>query len=293
MNILSKDSILLSESFNDLKSLFDLVKVRYNTIDSIIEGFGEFDIQKDDLPPGDVNIILTFPEHYLKGEIDKMEKELDYFSKFFKNIKEISGENLKSMQYRRIGSSDLIFVLIGSLIFAEVLLRVVEKVIDIRSKYLKMKKIKQDVDELEAPKELNEKMDEWEKDFKSKCYEDVAKEIVDYYQANKQPRKNELQNHLIKQIKNLDEKLNNGIRIEIEIGFPSEAEDIGEEDLHSHVVKELDSRITNRKQLAEWLNDRGRSIARLEASKKEIPELTAPLEDKEEENVDESLPQEN
>ena len=265
--ILSQNQITPTNALEEIEEIYEHLEKFKTSIYEIIEGFEYIGIGKEELAPGDCEIGYSIPRDYVKNNLHNLSKEINELNFILSNISEIVYGKREEFKVKAISSSDFLFYVSSSLLFVNILSKIIERIINNYKTILEIKTLRNKLKEKGVPDKNTQSIEDYANSLMEKEIKKLATEIVtEYYNSNDSGRKNELINALIISMNKIANRIDHGFNIEIRVEPLPEPE---EENIPKDFKKksELINSINDKLKNMEFIKTSGKPILKLNESK--------------------------
>ncbi len=261
--IISSNQIVPANALSEIITLIQELTKYIKSINNIIDEFESLEIEYVTLRPGGFEGGISIPRQ-ITPSLEELADEFSNIDVYIKTIKEIVGDDPKSVNVKTISSSEWqVFIeLIPEAAACSAL--AIERIVALYKNHLEIKKLKMDMEERKLPESITAPMQEYIDNIVQEKLREIGEEVVDeYYQSDDDGRKNELKNKLTMSLRYVAKRIDHGATFQVEAAIPDEPK---AEDENEPVSPDDLQMFENIKSIAEYVNDKNNEILRLQRS---------------------------
>lgn len=216
--IFSRNQITPSTALKEIKEILTLVKNFDSAISSIITGFDVLDIGKEELNPGECEAGFSIPRKFIENKLSTFSKEVSEINFILSNLSEIVIGKKEEYEVRTISSSDFLIYISISLIVANALSKILERIINTYKSILEIKNLRNQLKDKGVPAKNTKEVEKYANSLMEKEIKELSLEIVkEYYKGKDIGRRNELSNGLIISLNKIANRIDQGFNIEVRV----------------------------------------------------------------------------
>ena len=246
-----------------MTAILDDTLANENAIAQLLKAFGLFDIEFDDLSPGEAELGMLVPRESINSELFRFNRELSDLDKIVKVFEELTTGQRRDPKIRSLSSSDLTVLLDMWPVAGAALAAAVERIAAFYKQTLEIKKLKLETKRLELPDTISDQLDtEANKIMETKLVS-LRKELLQIYYGADNGRKNEIETELGFALNKIANKVDRGVHFEFRANEPEPAAEGEAEELQANKIREATRSI----------NEAGRRLLYVEQSHEKILQL--------------------
>lgn len=218
-DILATNAAVKADVSQQLTDLLASVNRFYERAADIIRGFAYFDIHPDNLARDEFELGFIYPAKQFELTLAKFKNEIIFVNKLLSNIYETTGEQCPETDLRSLSSGDIAIYLHSSVIVADKVMQLIKGIVEVydtigdiqqKSKELKLLAVSQNIIDL---------LKEEEKQRITLGLEKLKASLFDRGNNNSidAGRMNELENSISIDLKQLAQKIEHGLKIEVSV----------------------------------------------------------------------------
>jgi len=183
--IFSRNQITPSTALSEIKDILESVKDFNSAISNIVNGFDSLDLGKEELFPGECEVGFAIPRIFTENKLSIFSKEVSEINFILNNLSEIVTGKKEEPEVRTISSSDFLIYLSVSLIVANALSRILERIINTYKNILEIKNLRNQLKGKGVPAKNTSDVEKYANSLMEKEIKEIAQEIVKEYYKGK------------------------------------------------------------------------------------------------------------
>lgn len=220
--IFSNNQVTPANAVAELNKLIQDVNQFYSQLTTIYDAFQKLKIEYDDLDAGEFEIGFSLPKALVGSDIEALENEFHDINFLMRTIQEVVGEGAAKISIKTISASEWQVFLDSVPTTAAAIVFAIERIIALYKTNLEIKKLKQELEKTNLPKELTKPIaDHIDASVKTEIRK-IAKEMVDTLYKGDPARKNELENQTSQALRYLADRIDRGATVEVHAKSPKE-----------------------------------------------------------------------
>ncbi len=241
-NIFDENSLTPNIALDELDKINVEVEAFYNKISSIYNGLSDFNFSRPEIEQNYFQVLTTIPRKQIPDNLEALKTEFDSIDKIVRVISEVADGRGGSPKVVLISASEwqVLFELLPA--SSLLLIIVIEKIFNIFTTILKLKKSKDALVSYDTPQNIIDDLNKHIDTTVQHAIEELSDEIVDEYSKGSETNKSELKVKLKFGLKDLARRIDAGTTIEIhtastvkpheleEPKAPEKVEDMSDED---------------------------------------------------------------
>ena len=242
INIIDENNLTPNIALDELDEINGEVKAFYNKVSSIYSGLLDFNFSRTEIEHNYFQVLITIPKKQIPDNLEALKTEFDSIDKIVRVISEVADGRGGSPKVVLISASEwqVLFELLPA--SSLLLIIVVEKLFNIFTTILKLKKSKDALVSYDTPQNIIDDLNKHIDTTVQHAIEELSDEIVDEYSKGSDKNKSELKVKLKFGLKDLARRIDAGTTIEIhtastvkpheleEPKAPEKVEDMSDED---------------------------------------------------------------
>jgi len=237
-NILATNATVKTDVTQQLTDLLAAVNRFYERGADIIRGLAHFDINPDDLNKDEFELGFIYPAKQFDLTLAKFKNEIIFINKLLSHIYETTGEECPEVDLRCLSSGDFAIYLHSSVIVADKVMHLIKGIVEVydtigdiqqKSKELELLDVSENIINL-LKEEEKQKITIGLEKLKANLFHHDSNDAID------DGRRNELENSISIDLKQLAQKIEHGLKIEVSV---SNETLITNEDLDGVNIKQL------------------------------------------------------
>jgi len=267
---IAENNVTPRDALTEIQGIVQETNKYHKTVDTLVDQFEELEIEYDELEEGEFEIGVSIPKAITKGNIEGLKQELHELNQTFRIFKEVSGDEVTSIEIKDLSSSEWQVFLDCVPGLAMCFAVAIERIVALYKKLLEIRKLKQELSK-NVPKNALKSIDDHLKVAVDQGLQEIAASILkEFYKKDESGRKNELNNGLCKALRYIADRMDHGGTFEVNACEPEEPEAEDEEEEKSKEFKAKLKKYAELKKFASKVNEQGRATAQLEARDKPI-----------------------
>lgn len=226
------------------------------TASATVTSFRKLGIAIEDTPADQAEVELRVPDPLLKGNLRGLARESGALERILGDIGEAATGIRPTLELRSLGTGSAEIVLVVDPITGAAILTVVTAIVQLINALLETRKHQAALEKQRVPKEVLEALAAWEQQRVTTQLEELRKELLAANKVTDKPRKNELDNALKTSLKQLADKVDRGLDIDVSVA-PDDAGD-------TNGTESGDTKAGSRSDAVKRIQDNSRIILTLE-----------------------------
>lgn len=266
-SIFEKNQITPSTALEEIDVIFKNVKKSHSAISNILAGFDAIDIGSEELEPGDSEVGFSIPRKFTESKLSSLGNEVAEINFILNNLSELVTGTKEEYKVRTISSSDFLIYLSISLIVANALSKILERLINTYKSILEIKTLRNQLKEKGVPAKETKDIEKYANNLMEQEIKKISQEMVkEYFKGKDTGRKNELLNGLKISLNKIANRIDRGFNIEVRV------EPLPEPDKEDKISKpdqikiNLINKIQESSKVLEFISTSGKPILRLNES---------------------------
>ena len=218
-NILSTNAAVQVDVSQQLTDLLAAVNQFYERIADIIRGLSHFKLEPENFKENEFELGFIFPGEQFNLTLAKLKNEIIFVNKFLSDIYETTGEQRPDADIRSLQSDDTALYLRTTVIIADKVMRLIKGIVAVYDTIGNIQKKTKELKSLDVSQNILDLLKEEEKQRITLGLESLKSDLFDR-ESNKNiddGRMNELENSISIDLKQLAQKIEHGLKIEVSI----------------------------------------------------------------------------
>ena len=214
-NILDENNLTPNIALDELDKINVEVKAFNNKVTSIYNGLSDFNFSRTEIEQNYFQVLTTIPRKQIPDNLEALKAEFDNIDKIVRVISEVADGRGGSPKVVLISASEwqVLFELLPA--SSVLLIIVIEKIFNIFTTLLKLKKSKDALVSYDTPQNIIDDLNKHIDATIQNAIEELSDEIVDEYSKGSDKNKSELKVKLKFRLKDLAQRMDAGTMIEI------------------------------------------------------------------------------
>ena len=215
MNIFDENNLTPNIALEELDKINIEAEAFYNKVSSIYNGLSDFNFSRTEIGKNYFQVLTTIPRKQIPDNLEALSAEFDSIDKIVRVISEVADGRGGSPKVVLISASEwqVLFELLPA--SSLLLIIVIEKIFNIFTTLLKLKKSKDELVSYDTPQNIIDDLNKHIDATVQHAIEELSDEIVDEYSKGSEKNKSELKVKLKFGIKDLARRIDAGTMIEI------------------------------------------------------------------------------
>ena len=276
-NIFGRNQITPAAALQEMKELQQQVSKFQAGVNSIIQGFDDLGLKKDELEENHSEIGFLIPRDFIDNDLKTLGNEIHEISFILNHIREFVTGEKESFKIKSLSSSDpFITITTETVLWVYVFARAVDWLLSEYKKLLDIRKLHNELKEKGLSKGSLKGIEEHADELMEKAVDKIVIEIdKEHYGGNDPQRRNELKNGLRIGFNKLVNRFDKGYNVEIRISEPDVPEKEEEQKKADKDKLKLYEEIHDLTKKIEFMKVEGESILSLPEGDKDKSKKTA------------------
>ncbi|MCK4632130.1 MAG: hypothetical protein KAT79_02600 [candidate division Zixibacteria bacterium] len=228
--IFRSNQITPSMALDGLKRIFDRVETIHDSIDSVLGGLSDLNLEPEELNPGECEIGILIPRAAIDNRISNLSKELREICRIFETFEEISTGQRTGLGLRSLSTTDPSVLFDALPKVAAFTAIAVERIIALYKKLLETKKLRMEIRDQGIEEKNLKGIDDHINEVMKKGIEKLVPELMSKCYADiDRGRRHELENSLRMSLNGVANRIDRGFNIEVRAEPLEESADETEE----------------------------------------------------------------
>lgn len=218
-NILGENNSTQTDILQNLTELLSDVNGFYERMADIVRGFSHFSFEQDVLESTEFELGVIYPMDRYDLSLVTLKSELSFINKLLSDICEVQGENAVQTKIRSLSSGSIELHLKTTVRVADTVMNLVSGVVDVYSTISDIQQKSKELEKLGVSSEIINLLKEEEKSKIDKGLEALKTNLFVDTKVKKgdKGRLNELENSISIDLKQLAQKIESGLKIEVSV----------------------------------------------------------------------------
>lgn len=215
INIIDENNLTPNIALDELNEINGEVKAFFDKVNSVYKGLSDFNFSQTEIQQNCFQVLTSIPRKQIPDNLESLKAEFDSIDKIVRVISEVADGRGGSPKVILISASEwqVLFELLPT--SSLLLIIVIEKIFNIFTTILKLKKSKDELVSYDTPQNIIDDLNKHIDATVQHAIEELSDGIVDEYSKGSETNKSELKIKLKFGIKDLARRIDAGTTIEI------------------------------------------------------------------------------
>lgn len=220
-SVFSNNQITPQIALDDIQSIFHNVEKFSQSVEKVVESFGDLHIESEELEPGECEIGILIPRSFVDNKLSKFGAEIDQLNRILGVFSELVTGERPGFEIGAISSSSLSIFLNAAPGICACIALSIERIVALYKSLLEIKKLRSDLAGQGLPEIALKGVEDHAENVMDKGISELVGELVDkFLSGTDEGRANEIKIELRYALKKMAARIDRGFNIEVRMAQP-------------------------------------------------------------------------